>query len=471
MQIATPFGSSKNKYSFMGQATTVNGYPEIRGEGDKARFVILPAPGMTSFSAVTDTPCRGSLYLEDLDSARVVHSGRVWKVVSAGTATNLGIVPGVDPVAICRNKKTTPQTVIQCDAGVYLEEGEVVARINDSLLDDCIWVESHAGYIIYMFATGRFRISAQNEAATIDSLDFATADQNPDKLICGKAVGDTVLFFKQFSIEPWRHTGNADFPYEPIPGAVIRKGILAPHSLREFDNSLVWVGLSKEGDRAVYRLDGYQPVKISTPEVDRAIAAETSPEDIEGFSYSMEGHAFYTITGETFSYTYGLPENRWHPRKSYGRENWRARFSFQGWNKIIVGDRLTGSLFELDPDVFTENDETMVFDLTFPTMHIFPNGGIVDALHLDMLTGRGAVLSTAQGYDPKAMLTKSTDGGNTFGSERELDLGRSGEYYTRVTTRRLGKMDAQGAVFRLRISDPIPRGLALADAAVRPLKK
>lgn len=469
--IATPFGSSGNKYKFLGSAATINAYPEIRGEGDKARYVLLPCPGLVQFSAVTDTPCRGAIYLEDLDYAISVHSGSAWKITSNGTATRLGTIPGLDAVTICRNKKATPQTVIRCDAGVYVIESEIVQKITDTTIEGCIWVAEQGGYIIYAMPDGRFFISALNEATSIDPLDFATAEQSADKLVAVKALGDGILLLGQYTGEFWRNTGNADFPYEPLGGTTMRKGVLAPASICDFDNSIAWVGLTREGDRYVYRLTGNQPVKISTPEVDRAIAAETSPEDIEGFAHSIDGHAFYTITGENFSFTYDAATQRWHQRESYQQSRWRARWAFHAWNKIIVGDRLSGKLLYLATDTFTEDGEELIWKIRSPTMHSFPNGGICDALRVDFLTGQGVTVSTAQGFEPYLMLRKSLDGGNTFGSERLIETGRQGNYDTRITSRRHGKFGPQGVVWELAMSDPVGRGMSFMDAQVRPLAR
>jgi hypothetical protein len=110
----------------------------------------------------------------------------------------------------------------------------------------------------------------------------------------------------------------------------------------------------------------------------------------------------------------------------------------------------------------------MIWGVDSPPMHIFPNGGIIDAVHFDLATGYGTL--SGQGSSPKVMLQISKDGGNTFGNYRELDLGIRGKYATRVTARRLGKFGPKGAVFRLRISDPVVRALVNVDIETRPLK-
>lgn len=60
---------------------------------------------------------------------------------------------------------------------------------------------------------------------------------------------------------------------------------------------------------------------------------------------------------------------------------------------------------------------------------------------------------TTPGYDPQAMLQISNDGGHTWGSELWADIGKMGEYESRVKWRRLGY--SRDRVFKLTISDPV----------------
>jgi hypothetical protein len=123
----------------------------------------------------------------------------------------------------------------------------------------------------------------------------------------------------------------------------------------------------------------------------------------------------------------------------------------------------------LDKDTYTEYGEPMIWGVDSPPLHVFPHGGIVDAFHMDLATGYGKL--SGQGSNPKIMLQVSKDGGNTFGQYRELELGITGHYATRVTARRLGRFGPKGIVFRLRISDPVVRSLVATDIEIRPLKR
>lgn len=458
------FRTNQSKYSFAGEAQLINGYAEQQGNDAKAPLAILPDYGMTEFAAVTDTPCRGSIYLDDLDCIYSVFASGAYKVLSDGTSSRIGLVPGSDIVELSRNQATIPQISITCAAGEYYIENDVVKKVTTTNLPTPIVSHDHlGGYTVRGLADRRFFLSAINATQTVDALDYATAEQSADPLVRVKADGD-LFIFKKKQTEQWRNTGNASFPFEPI-GTPIRHGLLASEAVTPFDNTLAFIG----EDAVVYRIAGTGSVqRISTHGIERSIANDPSQSDIVGFSYSNEGHLFAGFTGSDFTRVYDAATQTWHTRQSWQLDRWRARFPVFAWGKWIVGDTLTGSLYFLDKDSYTEGSDPIVWGVDLPPFHVFPNGGVIDAVAIDVATGVGNV--TGDGSDPKLMLDWSVDGGATWKGHRELSLGASGDR-VRVTTRRLGRFGPQGVTFRLRISDPVIRSLLAMDVKVRGLQK
>ncbi len=466
--IPMPFGTQGGKYPFLGSMELVNCYAEVQGEGGKAKTVIVPSEGMVTFSSVTDTPIRGSIFLEDLDFAYVVFSHAIYKVDSAGTATRIGTIPGIDQVQFTRNNAEVPQITLLCGAGIYHIEDDVIRRNeDDDLPDDVVSLETLGEFTLYAIRDGRVFYSSQDDASLIDALDFFTADQSPDRNVELKVDRGELFIFGEFTTQVHSFNGDLDDPF-PFR-TTIQRGALASRSVQTCDGTLMWVGQSKTGEKAVYRLDGYTPKKISTHEIDRLIEGEADPSLITALSYGRAGHSFYIVKGTNWTRAYDAATGQWHTRKSYGLDVWRAQGAFAAWNKIIVGDSLTGNLFYLADDTFTEDGGVMVMEITSPFLHAFPRGGIVDRMSFDFLVGQGVTSPTAQGYDPKLMVSKSIDGGNQWSYPREISLGKQGHYQTRINTWRWGKFGPKGIAYRLSISDPVGRSLALADAAVRPI--
>lgn len=471
VQIA--FRSNPARYSFAGSARLLNAYAEQQGEDAKAPLAVLPCPGMVPCVTVTDTVNRGMIYLDDLDVIYSVHASSVYKVIKTAdspltlSATRIGTLPGTDQVRMSRNQADPVQVSIHCSAGEFYIVADVVNQVAATTFPSTpVTTEDVSGYTLYGLSTGQFFFSSLNDCKTVDSLDFATAEQYADKLTRIKANGSDVLFFSHTSIEPWRVTSDVDLPFQLIGGSVSRKGLVAPDSVVESDNTLMF----PTDDNMFCRMSGYVPTRISTHGIERFLEGDADRTTIQGLSYSFEGHSFANWTSTAYSVSYDAANQYWHERQSYGLNYWRARNAVRAWGKTIVGDSLTGKLFYLDKDTYTEDSGTMVWGMDTPFIHgVAGMGGIVDALHIDVATGGGTVLATSQGYDPILMLSWSKDGGNTFIGNRQLKLGKSGEV-KRIRTRRLGKFEDKGIMFRLRVSDPVIRGIVAISANIRLIK-
>jgi hypothetical protein len=460
--------SNAGPFNFLGVTKLLNMYAVKLDADAKAPYAAVSCPGTLTFSEVTDTPCRGRIFMEDLDALYTVHSSSIWKIDSAGNATRIGTIPGIDRVQIARNQKVTPQIVVQCAAGLYLvENDEVSILLEDDLPDeDCISVAGIGGYIVYGFEDGRYFISSLNEATLIDALDFATAEQAADKLVRLWALGGELLVLGTQTIEPWVNSGSADFPFElRSASSVVKKGCLSTDSVVEIDNTVFWIG----DDRKHYRLNGYNAQKTSNEEVDRLINDDPNQGSISSTAYSFDGHDFVILTGTDWTMELDVGSGYWHRRESYQSTRWRHDHAVSAWDKVLVGDRDTGSIYYFDRDTHTEAGATMIRGMDLPPLSAFPNGGIIDALHFDVATGQGLTSPSAQGYDPAMMVLLSKDGGNTFATERQLQTGRSGAY-RRVNSRRWGKFGPNGCVVRIRMSDPVGFAVALVDHKTRPLR-
>lgn len=461
------FRTNESKYQFQGSPKLINAYAEALGQDAKAQIGVMPCAGMVTFSSVTDTPCRGMIALDDLDCIYTVHSQAVYKVVSSGTATRIGTLPGIDDVQMSRNQAADPQISIHCGAGEFYIENDLVKNVLDEDLPEAVSQDHAGGYTCYGIEDRRVFISGINQCQFVGAEDYATAEGSADPLVRVKEDGGDLYVFKKRSIEPWRNTGQADFPFEPIGGAGIKKGLLAANAVAACDNSLMFPG----DDAVVYRIQGTGGLqRISNHGVERTIKADDSQSAMLGFSHFDEGHSFYTLAGSNFTRVYDAATKEWHSRESYGMNRWRARFAVRMWNKTIVGDTLSGKLFYLASDTFTEDGTAMIWGVDSPVIHAFPNGGIVHAVHIDVATGYGALLSTAQGHDPELMFSWSTDGGHSFRMERLLKIGKRGER-VRVTTRNLGRFGPKGLVLRLRISDPVVRSIINIEPEIRAVKR
>lgn len=112
-------------------------------------------------------------------------------------------------------------------------------------------VAALAGYILVSIAnSGRFYWLQPGEI-TIDGLDFATAESQPDNIVELLSVGDTVWMIGDASTEVWYTTGNLETPFLPTQGRVYARGVVQGTSVRVKDQ-VVLVG----SDGIVYSIGG-----------------------------------------------------------------------------------------------------------------------------------------------------------------------------------------------------------------------
>lgn len=467
MKTQIAFQSSEGQYNFEGVAQLINAYAEKRGPDAKAPLSVVPCDGIVELSDEAPGFCRGMIYMEDLDALYSLHPSSCYKTTYDGatfTTTRIGTVPGVDQVQLSRNQKADAEITIKTDAATYvLSSDSIAAQTDTDFPADVVTADYVGGYTVVGRENRIFNISGINTSLIWDALDFATFEQRAGKLVKVHENAGELIGFCSSWMEFWRDTGGADFPFTPI--AFKSRGLKAANAVVRCDNTLMFPG----DDGIVYRLNNYDPARISTHSVERLISGDANAEDMIGFGWTHDGHAFANFTGTDWSRCYDAATGVWHSRKSYGYDTWRGRHAVAAWNKIIVGDAISGKLGYLDRQTYTEFGDPMVWGVDSPPLHVFPNGAIIDAVHFDLATGYGTL--SGQGSDPKIMLEISKDGGATFGQYRELSLGVRGKYATRVTARKLGKFGPKGVVFRLRISDPVARGLVNVDLEIRPLKR
>jgi len=314
----------------------------------------------------------------------------------------------------------------------------------------------------------------------------ATAYAYPDNLVGAVSIREELWLIGEMSTEVWYNTGGSatnSFPFERRQSLLLYMGCLAPYSITNSDNNfLFWLGRSRDGDRVVIMIQGYEPKVISNEPLNAELRNYSKVDDAIGWSMQLDGHLFYTLTFPTADRTwvYDVTTNEWHERRStltntdpstsdtrQGR--WRANCYAIYEGRHLVGDFESGNIYEMvDPynrdNSYTENGNYILRERT--TRHINPpslNRMFMHSLQVDIDEGVGT--DNGQGANALLMLQVSRDGGTHFGNERWRKGGKVGDRVSRVRWNRLGFSKGRDFTFRLRCTDPIPLTIlgAVAD--------
>jgi len=227
-------------------------------------------------------------------------------------------------------------------------------------------------------------------------------------------------------------------------------------------------------DKVVYVLDGYNPTKISTADVDRAVAKYISDggsvEDIEMFSYVATGHSFAVLRTPTFTWTLDLDNLRWHERQSYLLPYWRAYDSVNAFGKWLAGDSQGNNILQITDTVQTELNQPIPFDIYSGPVTAFPNRLRVSQTTIDIARGVGSItgINPIQ-TDPTCLISWSDDGGMNWSEPVIRKLGRQVESHYPVRVNRVGHTKDQGRRYRIVVYDPVQVELTggKMDAEVR----
>lgn len=449
----------------------VNLFPEVNALGTgKEREVaaLVPTPGLRLLLTLPGAPVRG-FWMASNGEFYAVGGNKFYQISSAWVATELGSL------------NTSTGAVSMADNGTHLvivdgTNGFVWNMSTDTfsqITDPNFYTADHVGFLDGYFifnkhGTQQFYITGLN-AITLDALDIATVEGSPDNLVGLSVHRQSIYFFGTQSIEVYYNSGDADFPFARIQGAVIDIGCAATRSIAKVADTLYWLGGDDTGSGIVYRMQGHQAERISTPAIESVIRDQSSTNvaSARAWTYQQGGHAFYclNIPGTNSTWCFDSSTSLWHERQYlnlWSLERHRADCHAVAFGTNVVGDYVNGKVYALDPATYSDSGTSIPRIRTAPHM----SEGMARLFHksfqLDMETGVG--LQSGTGSDPQVMLRWSDDGGHTWSSERWVSAGALGNRKTRVIWRRLGS--ARDRVYEIRITDPVKTVLIGAEVDI-----
>lgn len=424
---------------------TINLVPEAaERKGTRTVSKLSRSPGLLSFGSVGTGTVRGMRTFDDV--LYTAADTALYSVASDGTETSLGTITGSGRVPITNNE--TQLVVATSTTGwTYTPGSSTFAQITDADFPGALSLTYLDGYVIAVVPdSSDYAISALDDATSWAAADRKTCESATDGLKVVVADHGELLCCGGETIEVHKNTGALVFPFERL--TTIQRGIASSHSWAQTDNGFFFLG----DDGVFYRLNQYQPVRVSTRPIESAIEAETRTEAF-CFSYARKGHSFVVLTfpsGKTW--VYDAATNLWHRRKSFESNRWRANAYAYAYSKHLVGDTTSGTVWELHETTYTEGSDPLVAERKGD--FIAADGQWVSMEEFEVIVNTGVGLTTGQGSAPVMDFAYSDDGGKTFGDFRQESLGPIGQYGYRVRFQGLGAFNQSRQPW-IRVSDPV----------------
>lgn len=438
----------------------VNLFPEIVSEGGKEPAFLQRAPGLARMLTAGNGPIRGMWQFGGYGYA--VSGNTLYKIDTNWNATAKGYVTGAGPVSMSDNG-TQLFIAANPDGFIYNSSTDAFQQINDPDFPGAVTVGYLDGYFVFNEPNSqKIWVTSLLDGTSVDPLDFASAEGNPDDVVAIFVDHREVWVFGTNSTEVWYNGGDIDFPLTRIQGAYNELGCAAPYSIAKMDNQIYWLGKDARGQGMVFRASGYIGQRISTHAIEWQLQEYSDLSDAVGYTYQQDGHSFYVLNfpSADTTWVFDAATGAWHERAAFAngkfnRHRGNSQMFFNGEN--LIGDFQNGKIYKFDLNTYSDDGEIQKW---LRSWRALPTGTntlkrtVQHGMQLDCETGVG--LNDGQGSDPQVMLRWSDDGGHTWSNEHWKSMGKIGRYGYRTIWRRLGAtMKIRDRVYEVSGTDPV----------------
>ncbi len=419
-----------------GEGRYVNCEPLREGERSYVRRV----PGLAQGANVGGTGVRGML---DVNGVIYIVIGTAVKTVTGSTvATLTGTISGTGGVTLARNNKvtdgaSTPDIVaVREDGGAYVLTSSTVSAYPDADLPSTVnSVDFMGGYFVFSVPDGRVFASELN-STDINALSFTTAEARADGLRRIVVQGNIAYAMGGSTIEPYLNVGTSPFPLQRSP-SVLPTGLLTTMAVAGFEEAWNRPLYYVASDFTVRSLSGYSDAVVSTPDVQRFIAASTVS-SIDMLVFQWDGRGYVAISSNLGTWVLNVNAGSWHERVSASLSRWRAQRGVYSGSAWVMGDTVSGYL-QSPSATLTEAGSALGGYFQSGYLKDFP-ANVAAKLYADFTEA-----------DMDILISWSRDGGKNFGTELTRSLANTENAPVSVSS--LGRSTSRGFTVKFRWTD------------------
>lgn len=450
----------------------INCYAEQeRNDPDRTTIALVGTPGKTLKADLGASPSRGIWSVDTLSTPLyfTVHQGTLYSVNNAATVSVIGTIGTITGDVSMADDGTYLVLVDGTNGWWYdMVNGGALTQITDGNFTTSpkyvTWQDTYFA-VASNQPTKQWQLSDNGTTSVWPAVNIAFAGSGSGKLQAIIADHSILIPLGDKYTEFWQNNGFSDFPYGAIPGSAQEFGLASPWSLFKYDNSLGGLFKNNMGEVAIARMSGFGLKRLSNFELEGIINRYTDVSDCRAFGYMLGGHPMGQFNFPTAgkSWLYDGSQQLWSElQDANGARDWGEKYC-TFLNQRLVTDYRNGKIYKLDPDVYTNNGDTLPMEVT--SKHIWNDDKEVgiEQLQVDIQSGVG--LAVGQGSNPQIMLEVSKDGGQSFNPVSWASMGKVGQYTQRAVWRSLGS--ARDWVLRLRITDPVKRIITGCSAEIK----
>lgn len=275
---------------------TINFYTEQASGNPKVPTRLQYTPRIEPFVVLQDGPIR-ALFAQD-GRCFAVSGNSFYEIFANRTAILRGTAAADgDPATIMSNGTGGFQLGVTSGSLFYVYDlnTNVISEVTTGIepVQTCAFTDGYG--LVLQKDSNTFAFSALEDFATWDPLDVNQISTVSDQVVTMLVSHREIFLLGSQSSSVWANVGDADNPFQPIPGVQIAQGSGAAFGAVNLDNTVYFLGGNEIGNRIVYRFKGYTPERISNHAVEYILNNYPRVENAIAWSYSEEGHAFYVL--------------------------------------------------------------------------------------------------------------------------------------------------------------------------------
>lgn len=467
-------GSNMVRSQNMDLEATINLYQEtIGGTGNAKQKVLYGTPGLVPQITAGTIVCRG-MFSQDGRTFAVIGNilyeltivpppayPNVTALTNRGTLANDG-----SKVYFASNGQGGNQLAISSAGNLYIF-GLLTNVLSAAIVLPLVNPAGQVAFLNSFFLlveTSSLKVffSAFEDGTSWNALDFFARSNRSDNVVGMQVIHDVIRVFGSRTSEIFYNVGDPNNPFLPYPGSLTEDGAVNAASIGLLNDSVVWLSRNEQNVSRFMRASGTGPPQVlSTPAIDVALASYATVTDAEILVYQQEGHTFAIWTFSTADQTWAFDdrENTWHERARWDNtgsqfHQWRARgCCAPGSQMILVGDAITGDIYNLSLDRFDDNCTLLKRLRRAPYLSAENQWLFIDQIELGMQGGVGT--ASGAGVNANVNLRVSKDSGNTYSAVRSASMGTIGNWNARAIWRRLGRVRSDRLVLEVSQTDPV----------------
>lgn len=274
-------------------------------------------------------------------------------------------------------------------------------------------------------------------SSTIEGLSFASAEGQPDRILDALFIDDILILFGAETVEFWPNTGSAELPFQPLEGRVFERGVKATGCAAKFNSTFAWVMNTNQV------CIGDTDTVVSDPGLEALIEASA---DVRLWTFLLEGTEFLALRIDGQTWVYNARVGRWSEFVTQGLDNWRVQCFGGG----VFGSATDGATFAWSSG---HEDQGGVLERRWRAGFPLTSGTVTVANLIARLNVGTTPYLT--GNEPKIEMRRSLDAGQTWGTWRQVSLGKQGRFRKRVQWTGLGMAGSPGLLCEFRVTDPV----------------